>query len=104
MDIGNIPGSSFSVESVFGHQIRILHVQKTTNKSVTYVVGFHPDPKQAKAFLSDVSSCVGASGFHKRIEEVDQRAPVFGFFGDHRDAIRDILSRKYDISDRNITV
>ena len=104
MDIANIPGSSFSAESVFGQQIRILHVQKTTNKSVTYVVGFHPDAKQTKTFLSDVRSRVGASGFHKRIEEVDQSTPVFGFFGDHRDAIRDILIQKYDVSERNITV
>ncbi len=104
MDIVNIPGVSFSAESVFGQQIRILHIQKTTNKSVTYVVGFHPDAKGAKAFLRDVSSRVGTSGFHKRIEEVDQSAPVFGFFGDHRDAIRDVLIQKYDVSDRNITL
>ncbi len=104
MNIDTIHNSGLNVESVFGQQIRIVHIQKTTNKSVTYVLGFHPEKTIAKQFLKEVTSKVGASGFHKRIDEMPQEPMVFGFFGDHKEAIHDLLIKKFDISEMNITM
>ncbi len=96
--------STGNIDDVFGIQIRILTIQKSVKKSVTYVVGYHPSKEEAKRFIKEVSSRLGTSGFYKVIEEIDQTKPTFSFFGPHDEAIKGILMSHFEIPEANITI